>query len=132
MSAPGGGANRDAAIARLWEEIARLRLQMRASSDFRGFKPGLFYYLFSLLVSVLAPLLTGLPFPGAGTLAVAVLCFGLLCWAPVWVNRLRYWLEIRRPNRRLESRIAALRAQIGRLRASSSGSSPNAACEPAP
>jgi hypothetical protein len=92
---------------------------MRSSSDFHRFKPGLFYYLYSLVASVLAPLLMGLSFPGARMLAVAALCFGLLCWAPAWVNRLHYWRQIRRPSRRLERRIAALWAEIERQKASS-------------
>jgi hypothetical protein len=75
--------------------------------------------VFALAASVLAALLLGLSFPGARMLAVAALCFGLLCWAPGWVNRLHYWRQVRWPNRRLERRIAALRAEIERLKASS-------------
>ena len=75
--------------------------------------------MFALAASVLAALLTGLSLPGARMLAVAALCFGLLCWAPAWGNRLRYWRQIRWPNGRLERRIAALRAEVERLKASS-------------
>ncbi|MGQ9635642.1 MAG: hypothetical protein ACUVXB_15530 [Bryobacteraceae bacterium] len=125
MPVPSGGADRDAAVARVRDEIARLRLRMRSTSDFHRFKPGLFYYLFSFLASLLVPLLVGVGLLGLKMLALAGVCFGLLCWAPVWVNRLRYWRQIRRPNRRLERRIAALRAEIDRLKASAADSSLN-------
>ena len=43
--------------------------------------------------------------------------FGLLFCAPPAVNRFRYWVRIRRPNRGLDRRIDSLLAEIDRLQA---------------
>jgi hypothetical protein len=101
--------------ADLRHEIADLRRQRRSSAGFRDWTPGIFYYLYALVVAVLlASLTTGVGL-GVRTVAVALLSFTLLSSLPPTLNRLRLWYTCRRPNRQLDRRILSLQSRVNQL-----------------
>jgi len=106
---------RVAEASALRAQVDVLRRQTRHPSDFGPWKPDAFYYLFSATASLLVSLLlvaSSLSLPGV---VAGALCIGLLCSAPVVVNRIRFWWLYRRWNRRLQRRIASLDVEIKRL-----------------
>ena len=104
-------------LAALRAQIIALSRQRRSSSEFRPWRPDMFYYLFSGAASVLVPWMAGIATVGLSLRAMVTtaLCLGLFCYVPVLANRVRFWLGFRRPNRQLRRRIAMLQAEVERL-----------------
>ena len=96
-------------------QIADLKSQRRSTTEFLAWKPGGFYYLYVPLGTLLVYFLSGPPWWAVRNLVAAGLCFGLLCYLPDIANRVRLWVFYRWPNRRLDRKIAVLRAELERL-----------------
>ena len=98
-------------------QIVELAGQRRSSSEFRPWRPDLFYYLFSAAASVGVPWMAGIAPVGLSLRAIVTsgLCFALLCGVPAAANRVRFWVGFRRPNRQLRQRIAELQVEVERL-----------------
>jgi len=119
-------AGRPAEVSALRARVAIARGQRRSRSEFQELKPDVFYYLFSLVASVMAAWLMGASSLGLRSMITAGLCFGFLCYVPMLWNRLCYWALIQRPNRLVERKIATLDARSGSCRVSDEG---RAGCE---
>jgi hypothetical protein len=104
-------------LAALRAQIIALAGQRRSRSEFRPWRPDMFYYLFSGAASVLVPWMAGIAPVGLSLRAMVTTaaCLGLLCYVPAVANRIRFWLGFRRPNRQLRRRIAVLQAEMERL-----------------
>jgi len=98
----------------LQSHIAALENQRRPRNAFRGWRPGVFYYLFALVGAFWLSWLVSATSPGLRCMAAAGGGFGFLCLLPNAANRLGLQLFFRWPNRLLERRIAPLRAELKR------------------
>ena len=103
-------------LSELHAQVAALRRRRLSSSTFREWKPDVFYYLFALAAAVVLALALGISTNRPWGIALSGFGFGLLFCAPPVVNRFRYWVRIRRPNRGLDRRIDSLLAEIDRLK----------------
>ena len=104
-------------LSTLTAQVAALRAKIRSGSGFRAWKPDIFYFLFALVAGILFAL--SVRDSGVHNWAILLSGFalGLLCAIPPRLkNRFRFWVQIDRPNRRLQRRLAPLVAEIDRLR----------------
>jgi len=96
--------------------VAALRRRRRSSSTFWEWKPDVFYYLFALVAVVVLALVLGVSPHRSWGIAVSGFGLVLLFCAPPVLNRLRYWVQIGRPNLRLDRRIDSLLAEVDRIK----------------
>ena len=109
---------RAANFSALRAQMVALSGEQRSNSEFVPWKTDIFYYLYAAVASVLAPWLIEVAPVGWSLTGIVTtgLCFGLLCYAPMAANDLRFWVGFSLPNRRLRRRIALLQAEMERLK----------------
>lgn len=100
--------------ASLRAQIAGLEWQRRSGSSFRGWRPGVFYYLFAPVAAFWICWLASPARISLRGMATVGFTFGLLCLVPNAANRLGIEFLFHWPNRVLDRRIALLRDRLKR------------------
>jgi hypothetical protein len=104
-------------LSALRAQVAALSEQLRSGSGFRVWRPDIFYYLFAVVAGTLFALSINDSRNRSWGILLAGFSLALLCSIPPRLkNRFRYWVQVDRPNHRLQRRIAPLVAKADCLK----------------